>query len=359
MRPAPRSLLLWLFAAGLAAAAGATCSLTTRQPDQPPADSPGPPEPTRTTKPAPPPKAKAPGAPAPAAVPGFQLFETFRPSPQVQEVCDRLGFQPIPLVTARRFYSRREGRVDPEKYQENIWTPDGPADMPPQFGRWERWGIPPNFSGWIDLDFEEPLNQRSVEAYKAAIAQTRRLRPNAKICLHGYILRQEPKGARGKLVNDIVSLCDAISPPIYPVFTAEFANLDQQLRMHEKRIRFCLELGARHNVEVFPVMWKRYRGKPSIVHSTGQHVRRIIPAQIVRQLAEVVVSTELDGRHVDGIIVWGNDPLVLYWPPEKDPLDYMHDDTPDQAAIDASDIRFLEIIAEVVAEQGKPAKQGE
>ena len=278
----------------------------------------------------------------------FELFQTFRPSPAVETVCRRLGFKPIPLITQRRFYREREGRVDGEKYARRIWMPGEDQDEPPEFGGWERYGIPPDFDGWVDLDFEKPLDARSVVAYKDMIRETRRLRPRAKICLHGYILRQEPQGERGELVHEIVSMCDAISPPIYPRFTADFGNLKQQLHVHRKRIQFCLDLKARHGVKVFPVMWKRYGAKPAVTDEAGRKVRTLIPEEIVGQFAEMVVTTERNGDRVDGIIVWGNDPLVLYRSPRKPALDFAHPDTPDQASADASDIRFLEIIAAAV-----------
>ncbi len=294
--------------------------------------------------PQPPPAASAPRA--------FELFESIRPSPEVLAVCERLGYQPMPLITHWRFFNERDKRFEPERYAANIWTPDREMDEPAHIGGWEKYGIPPGYAGWVDLDMETPLDARSALEYEAFIRETRRLRPEAKICLYGHILREEPKGERGDLVHRIVSLCDAISPPIYPMFGADYDNVTQQLRACRNRIRWSLDLKERHGVKVFPAMWKRHGKQPQMLDAQGRKIRDLTPPEIVRSFAELVVTTEQNGRRCDGVIAWGNDPLVLYRSPEKTPpLDFTHPDTPDQESADASDIRFLEIIAEEAAKR--------
>ncbi len=296
-----------------------------------------------------------PAPPAASAPRAFELFESIRPSPEVKAVCERLSYQPMPLISHWRFFNERDKLFDAERYARSIWTPDRQMDEPPHIGGWEKYGIPPGYGGWVDLDMETPLDARTGPEYEAFIKETRRLRPEAKICLHGYILREEAKGERGELVHRIVSLCDAISPPIYPQFTADYSNVTQQLHACRNRIRWSLDLKARHGVKVFPAMWKRHGKQPQIYDAQGRKVRDLTPPEIVRSFADLVVTEERNGLRCDGIVVWGNDPLVLYRSPQKTPpLDFVHPDTPDQKSADASDIRFLEIVAEAVAGRRGP-----
>lgn len=277
--------------------------------------------------------------------PAFRLFYVFPASSEVRKVCEQLGFEPMPLVTQWRFFNAREDRFDPDKYQRLIWTPGRPTGYPPDVGGWEQHGVPPDYPGWIDLDFERPLTVARAEEYKALIRETRRLRPRARICLHGYILRRRAEGERAKLVDDIVSRCDAVSPPIYPNFRPNFSNLKQQLDLHRNRLRFCLELKSRHGVKVFPIVWKRYL-RAAAKDSGTSRSQYVTPPAIARQFAELVVGAEHEGHRVDGVIVFGNDALVLHRPQTKRKGVLSHSDTADQQAADRSDVEFLRIVAD-------------
>ena len=296
--------------------------------------------------------------PCPPELEDFHLFQMFKPTPEVLKVAETMGFEPIALITKWRFYDSDAERFSSTKYAQKIWTPE--QNPLPGLGTWEKYGIPPGWPIWADLDFEEwgPIFHPEqydratvasrVRDYKLLIKWTRILRPEATVCIHGLV-RNELTGLSGALIEDIVSLCDAVSPSLYSNFNRELTNVQQQFGIKEERLLACLGLKRDHGVKVLPLVGKRYRlldenGDPA-VDEEGRKILLLTPPSILRDMMELILTTELDGLRVDGVIVWGNDNRILR---SNGKANFVIPDTPDQQTADLTDARFLEIITDAL-----------
>ena len=290
------------------------------------------------------------------------MYQMVQPSPGVLKVSEQLGFVSMPLINRWRFFDTESDSFDPVRYAEKIWTPD--LDHYPDLGTWSKFGIPPHYLVWVDLDFEkwDPIfnpddypNQvvvSRVQDYLDLIQSTRELRPSARVCIHGLI-RGPLEGLSGSLIEMIVSQCDAISPSMASNFDRDFSGLQQQMNIKRARILACLEFKAQHGTKVFPVVNKRYQliGPDGTIalDEEGRQIRLLVPQEILEQMMEVVFTTEFEGLKVDGVIVWSADNRILHADPDLVGLVILPD-TPDQQTADSSEVQFMEIVAESAQE---------
>ncbi|MHC4427968.1 MAG: hypothetical protein ACYS0D_05105 [Planctomycetota bacterium] len=285
---------------------------------------------------------------------GFLRLQMFLPTADVLKDAEELGFEPIALVTKHRFYDEEADAFDPDKYEAKIWTPDD--DAYPDLGTWEKFGIPPAMPVWCDLDYEKwdeifyPENfthqqvQHRLQDYLNLIQTTRDLRPNAFVCMHGLV-RGELSGPSGDLITEIVTRCDAQSPTLRSRFYEDLSNVNGQMAIKETRLVASLELKRDYGLPVLPLISKRYRlldenGEPA-VNEQGQWILLLTPVDILEQMMELILTTEVDGYRVDGVIVWANDNKVLR---NGDDSYYAIPDTKTQREADASDRQFLRLI---------------
>lgn len=257
----------------------------------------------------------------------FQIFEAILPSPFIADELEGFEHQPIPLMGPWRHTDEETGDFDIARCIENIWRPDVGFGVPEGYGSEERYGIPPGYTGWVILDYEQwNLPYRLVD-FLALIATTRQLRPQALIALYW-----KPNLNGGSVYDQtealIISQVDAIAPPTYLLNSLE--NLAAQLYNREQRVRHCLELGQAHGKEVFPIVWKRYAAG---VDEQGNKVQRLLAPDVFDAVLDLAM-VEHEGAQADGIILWGNDNLVLFNPDGN----VVHPDTPTQYHVDVTDL---------------------
>lgn len=277
--------------------------------------------------------------PALGAAGDLMLFQAIVPSPAVRQVMADMGFQSIPIMGPWR-HSDPEGNFDPARYQQNIWRPDVLFDIPPGFGDHARYGIAPGYTGWVILDYEHWDILNHLNDFAALINFTRMLRPGVKICMY-WVPRLDANPPYRQAEATILGMADAISPPVYLLNNLE--NLTGQLYNRQERVRYCLELGQELNKLVMPIVWKRF---PAGIDEDGKVVQLFLPPPLLDDLVQVALLNH-EGLQADGLIVWGNDSLVLYQP--DDPR--VHPDTPTQFSVDLTDLSCVQIVTSASAEQ--------
>ncbi len=300
-------------------------------------------------------------SPPPVEPADLVLLEAFWPSPAVKKVLAALGYDTLVHITAKRFWSNRTNSFDVARYERFIWTPNDEGAVPREFGSAQRYGIPPAYDGWVQLDlekwdplfhpddFDDETVRRRVADYKDLIAATRRLRPKAKICWHGLV-RGPLDGRSGELIEQIGRLADGISVPMFSNLRQDYRNLDHQVEIHQSRIKACLALKKKYGLKVLPVLSKRHNVKLRggiLRNDGGTPIRLISPPHVQRRIIETALLTEHQGMRIDGVILWWKDNGLLATQTDLDTIP----DTPDQAAANRSDVQFARMISEVAAKR--------
>ncbi len=275
------------------------------------------------------------------------LFESLdQPTTEIQALLDDAEFDRVPLLTKRYYFNETTQRFDVKKFERMIWPRDTAL---------RNNAIPPGYSGWAILDFEEwdPIRNpekytrqevlNRVQDYKDLIAATRRLRPNTKFVLHNFSI---PAGQRRipEFVEEITRLCDGTSPAMW---ITDLNRVDQQLRVLQRRLDYSLLMKKKYGLKVIPVI-----GKRTVTRTPeGQRVQSLMPIDVFRRVAEFALTYEHQGEGVDGLILWSNDYVVLH----RHAGTRSHPDTKTQADIDRSDEAAIGAILSVVEEiEGKP-----
>lgn len=276
---------------------------------------------------------------------GVEIYERIIPSPAVKTVAEELQIASLPMLTQWRYIDQETGLFSYALYQQNIWRPDKTSGIPVEFGDATRYGVPPGWSDWVMLDYEQwnILNQDTMNNFISLIAATRTLRPSAEI--DQYWRPDLGSGPPYLLAEkEILRRADAICPPLYLLDNLD--NLEGQLVNRRLRVEYCIELALELNLRVYPIVWKRYTAGQD---ANGMKIQRLLPPDLIVELTEIAM-TPLDDVRVDGVIVFGNDNEVRYY----EDSDVVHPDTPTQQQTDATDIQCLQIVRNV-AEQFKDA----
>ncbi len=232
----------------------------------------------------------------------FEVYEMLCRTAALHDEAERQGVGLVPLITEWRFFDHESGRLDLERYEQNIWTP----------GRPEQWlecvdytfGIPEGWTGWVDLDFEQwdPIRypeehspnkvRRRLREYKDLINATRLLRPEAQICLHNMVRGSSDKTDTMAMELEIAILCDATSPSMY----IKEGYFQRDWDVHRKVLQRCLEVKGQIGIRVYPVIWNRYRTEPF----------DLMPLGMLRDHVERILRFEHAGQRVDGILMFGD-----------------------------------------------------
>ncbi len=265
----------------------------------------------------------------------FEVFEVILASPAIVDELQELEHQAIPLMGPWRHTDEATGDFDMERYIQNIWRPDADFGVPEGYGSEERYGIPPGYTGWVILDYEQWNIPARVIDFLALIATTRQLRPEASIALYW---KPNINGNYLYLQTEmlILSQVDAIVPTTYLLNSLQ--NLAAQLYNREQRVRYCLELGQALDKKVFPIVWKRYAAG---LDEQGRKIQRLLPPVLFEAVVDLCM-VEHEGAHADGIVLWGNDNLVLFNPNGN----VVQPDTPTQFHVDVTDLASVLIVSQ-------------
>ncbi len=231
---------------------------------------------------------------------GFTIYTTACRTENLDQLCQSLGILQVPLIHKFRFFDIENDRLDLEQYQERIWTPGVPEERAVCLNF--PFGIPAGWSSWVDLDFEEwmpirfPENyppeviERRVQEYKDLINATRHLRPTAKVALHSMLRADATRFPRTAAMEaEIAALCDATSPSMY-VKHGQFAS---DWATEAVVLRRCLEVKAATGLEVYPIVWKRYRDTLDMM-----------PEDLQRLQVRSILELEHQGQRVDGLFIF-------------------------------------------------------
>ncbi len=281
-----------------------------------------------------------PGIPDELLDPGFpmELFEMIIPSPAVKAVATQLEFQPIPLVPESRFIDPDTGDYSFAHYQNYIWRPDLTFGIPESFGSETRYGIPPGWTTWVLLDYEDwdITNPNVMNNFVNLTAGTRTLRPDADIAQY-WRASSAWDEAHQDAETTILQLADAVAPPLYLLDSLN--NLPAQMYTLETRVQHCIEVGIELGLYVYPIVWKRYGAGQD---ADGNKIQPLLSAELIQQVAEIAM-TEHMGVRADGIMVFGNDNVVRYFSGST----IIHPENPTQEDTDVTDIQCLTIVAGV------------
>ncbi len=281
-----------------------------------------------------------PGIPDELLDPGFsmELFEMIIPSPGVQGVAVQLGFDPIPLVPESRFIDPDTGDYSFAHYQNYIWRPDLTFGIPESFGSETRYGIPPGWTTWVLLDYEnwDISNPNIMNNFVNLTAGTRTLRPDADIAQY-WRPDLNTDEATLQAENTILSLADAIAPPLYLLDSLD--NLPLQMYTLQARVEYCIDMGIELGLRVYPIVWKRYGAGQD---ADGNKIQALLTAELIEAVVEFAM-TERQGVRADGIMVFGNDNVVRYYSAST----IIHPENPTQEESDVTDIQCLSIVAQV------------
>ena len=268
----------------------------------------------------------------------FEVFEMTWPTAAVRAVYDELGITSIPLYGWLRCCVKEpEMFFDPDKFAERLNESKCDLVPPDVVGRMCE-GVPEGWDSWVDIDLEAPFwtpiknadeytveeQEYAVSIFTETILALRRARPQAKIAVHNMITIDPVNDPRGfELQCRIATICDATSPSMY--LSSQTWGTDQYFTGREARMQRCLRMKAQLGVEVYPVVWKKWR---DVDWSEGVG-NAMPPEQVNRDHIRWMLDYELDGHRIDGIFIFCT----------KDSRD------------EATDIAYVQLIAEEIAQE--------
>lgn len=197
---------------------------------------------------------------------------------------------------------------------------DGRLDDAEAFKRMIRRRVPAGFTGYVALDWEEPIfsalkKPASSREFKDAVTQltqaiaiARSERPTARWGFYGLPLREYWKRddtwrTRSRALVDVVKACDWLGPSVYNVYKAPDDRPAAEIRKYAREhAEMALELGRLAGGKpVFP--WVTHRYHPS----NKNWADHVVPESEFRNILAGVRDARYNGERVAGVIWWGAD----------------------------------------------------
>lgn len=170
-------------------------------------------------------------------------------------------------------------------------------------------------NGFLCLDWEgacyqdlknsdkgSPELARAVRQFRELVLFVKNLRPNVKVGIYGLPFKinseSQMKFNANNKFDEILSLCDYISPSIYLSSPDKQLGKSENEKFLKRNLDIALETGNRLRKPVIPYFW--YRVHPS----NKSYGNWIISQDEMERYLRIIRDYSFNGRRVEGVIWW-------------------------------------------------------
>lgn len=147
---------------------------------------------------------------------------------------------------------------------------------------------------------DDPQFKDAMQKMLSVLSFAQQMRPNVSWGFYGLPVREFWKRNNdwkesGNRLLPLLQKQDALFPSVYLLYNSKVVNSILSRGYTKDNVGQALAIGAQVNKPVLPFVYHRY---PDF---------SLVPLDVFRQQAEDILSTDVNGKRVSGIIWWGAD----------------------------------------------------
>lgn len=235
---------------------------------------------------------------------GIELYYTLGGlGVDVKKEFERVGFQRVILLTQRRIVDAEDQwTIDEERFSNFVERQISVSDLSPQVAlNWEGEVYKAIQKGPTSPDYVR-ATMLFIKAYKIV----KKLRPNAIVGYYGFPIRDywnrnEKWKEKNRTLDAFLSNFDVLYPSIYDFYDSNTSQGRGDLEYVRENVEEAILMGQRIKKPVMPFVWHRYHT------SNKKKSLQLIPVEEFTDHIGSAASTEIKGKHIDGLIWWGSE----------------------------------------------------